>query len=153
MAEANYNELSQIQGFDSLSDTIKNLFKNACSQSEQKSIHFSTYDANNLYCDNAFDCPDFPKILKFFDDVSIDVSYTSKVFSPLFNTISKLKEKELPNLQISLIFYGIKEIGTQFEKNKNINSIDIGSSVTSIKPDAFYGCTSLKQVTLSPALT
>lgn len=84
MSETIYNELSQIQGFDSLSDWTKDLFKKACSQqdSEKKTISISTYQSNNLYCDNSLDCPEFSKFLNFFDEVSIDISYTSKVFDP-----------------------------------------------------------------------
>ena len=69
MAEAIYNELSQIEGFAALTEETKELFKNACSQqnSDNKSIKFTTHQANNLFCDGALESPDFAKFLNFFN--------------------------------------------------------------------------------------
>ena len=97
MTDELYNELSQVEGFDALSQGIKAIFKEACShqQSDKKSISFTALQANNLFCENSLDSPTFPKVLNFFEDVSIAMNYSSKIFGPLFNSVTKLKEKEI----------------------------------------------------------
>lgn len=132
-----FNELSQVIGFETLSKTTKELFKNLCDQqnSESKQIHIKYDQTNLLYCDNDLDLPDFYKILEFFDDISIEIDYSFKVCNPIYNLISKMKEKTLPKLKIVIIVRNRKD-----------------SLIDEIKAKEFECCSAVKKVTLPPAL-
>lgn len=116
-----FYELSQLQGFKSLLQEAKDFFKHVCEQQDSKSkkIYIDFKQTNLFYCQSTFDSPSISDILNFFDDISIEIDYSSKVYDSIYQIISKLKRTSVPKMKIIIIITSRRDIGKSFiDKNQ-----------------------------------
>ncbi|KAK8897651.1 hypothetical protein M9Y10_015614 [Tritrichomonas musculus] len=101
----------------------------------------------------SFESSDFINVLNSFESVSIEIQYPSKFYENVFKTISEVKEKYIPRLNLNIFISGVDQISNKFGPNLLINTVRIGSSVQEIFSSVFEKCCSISEITIPSSVT
>lgn len=162
MAEELFHQLSQIEGFEKISQESQSIFKKACEQQNPKSnlkkIYIKSSEANLLYCDGTFDIPEIQNILKFFDFIDVEINYSSKVFNELLDIFSSMVPEFINDgfirLDLIVVITTNKDGGLSlYDSYSNIMEIRFDPTYKSDEMILFKDIKSLAKVTLPPTLT
>lgn len=161
-----FNELSEIDDFDSLPDQTQRFFishvidyymksgSNPTSHSPKKiPIFINSKVVKMLYKNKTLKSSIFNNILNYFEDVSIELKYPSKVYETIFKIISKKKKKIKPSLKVYLSIFDIKDVEKEFEINSIFNRVIVDLSVHSLKSSVFAGFYSMTEVFIPSSLS
>ncbi|KAK8837546.1 hypothetical protein M9Y10_036546 [Tritrichomonas musculus] len=131
---------------------------------QQKSTIALSYQLIELINEHKlFESPEFHNLLKSFNKLLIDLKYPTNSFDSIYTQVLNLKEKNNDHLRINIIINSLNKTDMKFRNDENIYSVIIGNDVVEITGQnagfkntgggTFYGCSSLKRITISSSIT
>ena len=114
-----------------------------------------------LYENGNLDSKDFSDQIGNFSRIVAEVSYPSPNFDSIYQIIINLKKSHSRRLKIKIFITGIESINQKFYRDKNVNFIQIDSSlkeivippsVSEMGNNAFRGCESLVKIEIPPSI-
>ena len=126
----------------SIKDGIRNLNR----------IHVLSNATELLYQNKSLNSQEFINLLNTFQDISIELSYPSEYFEPVYDIVTSLKKRQLPKIKTTILISGIIQTDETFKNNQNINSVKIDFYVQQIGPRSFHKCSSLTSVNIPSSI-
>lgn len=129
-------------------ETIKNIIFNEDKKVNFIKVHIASDQIDQLFIDETLDSPYLINILKFFQNISIDVQFLSNNYQQIMMKLTKIKTRIIKRIEITIIASNVNAIGNEFKNNAIINNMIIKPPVSFIEAEAFRGCISLRSVTI-----
>ena len=154
-----YQELSKIKKFDKLpADTqlifISNSIKKIDETQKSKigyifdQIEIKYIKTEMLFFNKSLNNSNFHKVLKNYKDITIDIQYPSESFESIISLVTKIQNKIIKHIKISIIFSSIDHFRRirQYKEINRIYSYSLGSSIDTIPEEIFNDFISLPQM-------
>lgn len=136
------------EDYISLPEEIQNIFKKF---SSLKKINIASSETEIIHSNKVLSLVNLIEVLKFFDEVTVDIKYPSIYFDECFKFVQEI-QKKIKDIIINIVVCDFSDVKNKLRNKSQPVLVTIDSNFNEIPDGAFYYSASIKKVIIPSSI-